>query len=169
MSRKLLNAAIPVKLGLLISLSLALAIAIPGCARSTTDGGRGSADSGAAESAPPGLLEDAAVQLAAKHVPAGAILTEAKSGAFGDIVDDHRLGPGYPVAADRMVWGITYESAFTLCPPDGSACWSPRPGWTTVVLDYFTGEFLAAPAIRQRTSSGSVTLVTATSDVWLKF
>jgi hypothetical protein len=93
-----------------------------------------------------GLDVDSAIAIARSHVPADARFIRAAHGLFSVVVDSPRSGPAYPVAPDRLVWVVTFESAFTICPPDGSPCWSPRPGSTTVILDFNTGDFLAAPA-----------------------
>ncbi len=61
---------------------------------------------------------------------------------------DMRQGAG--IAPDEDVWVVTFEDHVTICPPDGSACWSPRAGTATVFLDYATGRYregsMRAPA-----------------------
>jgi hypothetical protein len=94
---------------------------------------------------PGGISEQVAIQQAREHVTAEAALVSATAGRFGEVYHDDRFGPGYAIEADRLVWAITFAHEFVICPPDDSPCWSPRPGQTTVVLDYYTGDFLAAP------------------------
>jgi hypothetical protein len=94
---------------------------------------------------PGGISEHMAIQVAREHVTGDAALVSATGGRFGDVYHDSRIGLGYPIEGDRLVWAVTFAHEFVICAPDDSPCWSPRPGQTTVVLDYFTGDFLAAP------------------------
>jgi len=96
---------------------------------------------------PSGISRDLAIQLSSTAVPQDAVLVSAAAGRFADVYDTSNLASGYPVRPDQLVWAVKYESEFTICPPDGSPCWTPRPGWTTVILDFFTGKVLASPGV----------------------
>lgn len=149
MTRRITRRAILAIVG--VCAVLLVGLAASGCARTTRVGEPGVPEAGASQTVTPapsgGIPKDSAIAIARQHVPADAVLVSAEAGAFATEVDSAKIGPGYPVAPDRLVWAVKYESDFTICPPDGSACWSPRPGWTTVILDFMTGDFLAAPAI----------------------
>lgn len=86
-----------------------------------------------------------AVAEAKTHVDATAVLVSARGGQFADVKGpapavDSGLVDG--LAPTRLVWAVTFSDDFVICPPDGAACWSPRPGTTIVYLDYETGEYL---------------------------
>jgi hypothetical protein len=93
---------------------------------------------------PGGVSIDLAVARAEERVSADSVLVEARAGRFGDVYTDsqgvHHKGP---VPDEQMVWVVKFAAMFEICPPDGSACWSPRPGWTTVILDFYSGEVLS--------------------------
>lgn len=103
-----------------------------------------------AKSVPPGgISAETAIELAQKHVSADAVFQAVRAGTFDELdvpVGAGGRGPDYPTKPGRLVWGVRYSAVFTICPPDGSPCWSPRPGWTTVFLDYYTGEWLTSSA-----------------------
>lgn len=87
------------------------------------------------------VSRDDAIALAQKVVVADATLQSAAFGRFADVYLNSQIGqPGYE--ADRVVWAVEFESLYTICPPDGSACWTPRPGFTTVILDGYTGAWI---------------------------
>jgi hypothetical protein len=93
---------------------------------------------------PGGISEDAAIALARKVVDADARLISASAGRFSDVrPQEQRIGPAFPIKPDTFVWAIAFEDQFEICPPDGSACMSPRPGTQTGILDYVTGEVLS--------------------------
>lgn len=94
---------------------------------------------------PGGLAPEAAVTRAEYYVPSDAKLTSAAAGEFAKVASDSRVSPqdlGKPMKPTDLVWAVRFEMLASICPPDGSACWSPRPGRSTVVLDYVTGEFV---------------------------
>ena len=82
-----------------------------------------------------------AIALAQKVVVADATLISAAFGRFADVYLNSQIGQqGFE--ADRLVWAVEFESLYTICPPDGSACRTPRPGFTTVILDGYTGAWI---------------------------
>jgi hypothetical protein len=93
---------------------------------------------------PAGISEALAVQLAGPHVMPDAVFLSAVAGRYGDVAvdDDRAVAPGAVVQPDALVWAVKYGAQFTICPPDGSPCDTPRPGYQTVILDYRTGAFL---------------------------
>jgi hypothetical protein len=100
-------------------------------------------------SLPPGISRDAAIAIAQQNVSPDVVLRTALAGPFGELVAafDHRprgqLDPGEP-AADHWVWAVEWDAIFNICPPDpGSGCYQ-RPGVTTVVIDYATGEWITS-------------------------
>lgn len=97
-----------------------------------------------------GIDRDRAIAIATPLVRASARLVSAESGPFVVVTLDHdRLGPGYPVSPDQLVWAVTFDDIFVICRPDGSGCFSPRPGRTTIILDYRTGEFLVGQGLSE--------------------
>lgn len=115
--------------------------------------GRGGAAPFVTESQPPstaspsvspvpsgGIALAVAETLAGPHAPLASRLISASAGPFSD----YAVGQSGPIAPNRLVWAVVFSSIATICPPSGSACLSPRPGTVTVVLDYYTGEFLAS-------------------------
>jgi hypothetical protein len=103
-------------------------------------GGRGQADSST------GISKDRAIDMARAFVQKDATVISARSGRFGDVYEDPNMGPITDQLASREVWVVAFESQFTICPPDGSACWPPRPGFITVVLDQATGDWISQSA-----------------------
>jgi hypothetical protein len=93
---------------------------------------------------PSGISEALAIQLAGPHVMTDAVLLSAVAGRYGDVAvdDDRAVAPGAAVQPDALVWAVKYGAQFTICRPDGSGCYAPRPGYQTVILDYRTGAFL---------------------------
>lgn len=87
------------------------------------------------------VSEDEAINLARKVVVADAVLVSASFGRFADVYQNARMKPD-PSDQDRVVWAVEVESAYTICPPDASSCWTPRPGFTTVILDGYTGDWI---------------------------
>jgi hypothetical protein len=87
------------------------------------------------------ISQDAAIDLARKVVTADSTFVSASFGRFADVYQNARLGPD-PGQEDMIVWAVEFESAYTICPPDGSACWTPRPGFTTVILDGHNGDWV---------------------------
>jgi len=139
--------------GLLAILAL-VAVGLPIAANvaSTPEKGAPAAPSGetAAPSVPVGSLppggitEAEAVDLARAVVSKDAVLRGAKAGLFDSVrPTQQRIGPDYPVRLDRPVWAVEFDDQFQICPPDGSECGSPRPGTTTVTIDYLSGEVLS--------------------------
>jgi hypothetical protein len=91
---------------------------------------------------PLGIPEARAVQLAREHVSSDAVFASAMAGRLADVYHGDRTPYLGPKQLNRLVWAVDFDSMFTICPPDGSACYSPRPGFTTVVLDQLTGDFI---------------------------
>ncbi len=89
-----------------------------------------------------GISEARAIDLARNHSSL-ATFVSASAGFFRDLNIDPHIGPGYPVSGDQTVWAVTFTGEETICGPDGT-CLSPRPGMTTVYLDYLTGDYLSA-------------------------
>lgn len=87
------------------------------------------------------ISQDEAIDLARKVVTTDSTLVSASFGRFADVYHNARLGPD-PSQEDMIVWAVEFESAHTICPPDGRACWTPRPGFTTVILDGYTGDWV---------------------------
>lgn len=108
----------------------------------------------AAASLPPSSISPSAAEaLARQDVRTSAVLVSVNAGRFADVYvppPNHSISPANPVHPDDLVWVVTFSGEFSICPPDGSPCSSPRPGITTVILDYVTGTFLessgSAPA-----------------------
>jgi hypothetical protein len=94
-----------------------------------------------------GISVDQAIEIATEHVAPDAVLVSTSAGKYSEIHPFFdRVGPGSDVPSDRLVWAVVFQSEFEICPPNGSPCWSPRPGWTTVIVDYTTGEFIESAA-----------------------
>lgn len=96
----------------------------------------------ASPSLPPGIAESQARQIAGESAPSKAIHVSSEYGRYADVYRD----PGEVLEeglADRVVWAIGFQSIFEICPPDGSSC-IERPGVTTVILDYVTGDWIAS-------------------------
>ena len=72
----------------------------------------------------------------------GAIFVSAVAGKYRDVFTIPRAEDRYVDKPDRLVWAVTFNADFEICPPNGAPCWSPRPGQIQVILDYLTGEFL---------------------------
>lgn len=87
-----------------------------------------------------------AADLARGHVDATAKLLNTAAGSFADVDPRGQRAPGYPIASGQLVWAVTFNTTFVICPPGGSACMTPRPGTVTVFLDYITGKFLTSSA-----------------------
>lgn len=92
-----------------------------------------------------GIPADAAVSAARGYAPANAALISATSGQFSALTADQRVGSGTPIAPTASVWAVKFESSVEICPPPAASplpCLSPRPGFTTVILDFATGTWL---------------------------
>lgn len=90
----------------------------------------------------PGLSEDEAIAIAREYVPADATHVSSRHGRHQEVyVDPDEVLD--EVTANQQVWALGFESEFEICPPDGSDC-IHRPGTTTVILDYFTGNFISS-------------------------
>jgi hypothetical protein len=89
-----------------------------------------------------GISATAAADLARSHVMEGAIFDSAVAGKYRDVFTIPRAEDRYVDKPDRLVWAVTFNADFEICPPNGAPCWPPRPGQIQVILDYFTGEFL---------------------------
>ncbi len=88
-----------------------------------------------------------AVAIARQNVRAQAVFASVIAGPFAESYSpppNHPISAANPIHATDLVWVVTFSDEFTICPPDGSPCFSPRPGTTTVVLDYKTGAFLGS-------------------------
>lgn len=121
-------------------------VALPPPSKSTLGGGSATTltPSDTRESLPPGgLAESGAVSLARGHVPPDSRFVEARAGRFEDVYQSRAVGPDDPAKPTDLVWAVEFSREFVLCPPDGSPCESPRPGTTTVILDYLSGEYRA--------------------------
>jgi hypothetical protein len=118
-----------------------------GTARSVPCGGAADPPPTPTASALPvdGIDRERAIAIAMALVRASAHFVSAESGPF--VIGSHPVGPGYPVGPDDLVWAVTFEDTFENCKPDGSGCFSPGPGRTTIILDYRTGEFLAGQGV----------------------
>ena len=100
-----------------------------------------------------GISRERAIELATAHSSARTFVA-AEAGHFGDLTF---LGPGSAIAADRWVWVVTFAGEVSVCPPAAlpsagptptpAVCSSPSEGKTTVMLDYFSGEFLSAESM----------------------
>lgn len=88
------------------------------------------------------LVRWTVADLARAHVPQTAVLVSTRSGSYKDVFDVYNGAGASSDSPDRLVWAVTFDDQFEICPPNGDACWSPRPGQTQVILDYLTGEFL---------------------------
>jgi hypothetical protein len=90
----------------------------------------------------PGISEARAIEIAREHVTSDSVFVSAMAGRLADVYQGDRTPYLGPKQLNRLVWAVDFDSMFTICPPDGSACYSPRPGFTTVVLDQTTGDFI---------------------------
>jgi hypothetical protein len=93
------------------------------------------------------ITADDAADLARSHVQDGARLVATVAGKYRDVFVMHPVEPGSLDDVDKLVWAVTYDEQFVICPPNGSPCWTPRPGRTQVILDYYTGEFLESASV----------------------
>lgn len=88
---------------------------------------------------PGGLREQEAVARASEFVAPGSALVSARASRIGDVP-----GAGESVAADRLVWAVTFSVRLEHCvtgpSPAPTACVTPKPGRWTVILDYTTGD-----------------------------
>ena len=87
-----------------------------------------------------GISESDAIRIARDNVSADSRFVSAEHGRFADVFHPPGLNLGALGQADLDVWAVRFDSSLTICPPDGSGCFSPTPGTTTVILDYHTGE-----------------------------
>ena len=108
----------------------------------TVSAGPTESPAGLAAAPPLGISEALAVQLARQHVSSDSVFVSASSGRFADVNHYDKMGSRGPKQANQQVWAVDFESLYTICPPGGSACYSPRPGFTTVILDEFTGDWI---------------------------
>jgi hypothetical protein len=128
-----------------IVMVVAIAYLTHAVATGAPTGESASAPTGAIPSLPPGgLAPDLAVQRARQSVASDAKLVSSVAGQFGAVYQDTRNDGAGSIDPGRLVWAVKFQSEFTICPPDGSACYSPRPGWTTVILDYTSGDFIGS-------------------------
>ena len=90
-----------------------------------------------------GITAAGAEAAAKDHVPPDAVYVSAVAGRFADVYvsPPSQAGADIGVAPNDTVWVVTFTEQVTICPPDGSPCWSPRSGTIDVVLDYATGAF----------------------------
>ena len=89
-----------------------------------------------------GISADQAADLARSHVQDGAVFLSAVAGTYRDVFTIGHPEDRHLDTPDRVVWAVTFDGVYEICPPNGAPCWSPRPGQTQVILDYTTGEFL---------------------------
>lgn len=89
-----------------------------------------------------GITESRAIELAQVIVTPESTLRSVSAGRFAEVYTNDRMGPSSEGQAEQLVWAVRYESMYTICPPDGLPCWTPRPGTTTVILDYYTGSWI---------------------------
>jgi len=108
----------------------------------TVSAGPTESPAGLAAAPPLGISEALAVQLARQHVSSDSVFVSASSGRFADVNHYAKMGSRGPKQANQQVWAVDFESLYTICPPGGSACYSPRPRFTTVILDEFTGDWI---------------------------
>jgi hypothetical protein len=105
-------------------------------------------DSGQIDSTSPafaasgGISASRAADLARSHVQDGAVFVSAVAGTYRDVFTIGHPADRHLDTPDRVVWAVTFNGEYEICPPNGAPCWSPRPGQTQVILDYTTGEFL---------------------------
>ena len=85
-----------------------------------------------------GISEDAAVAIATKAAPTGAVFESVQAEPFASV--DPLDTEGLLIPPDHEVWVVKFAATAAPCAPGGSTCMSPRPGTVTVVLDYLTGE-----------------------------
>ena len=87
-----------------------------------------------------GIPKDAAVAIATKAAPTGAVFESVQAEPFSSV--DPGVREGLSLAPDREVWVVMFTATAAPCAPGTSelVCYSPRPGTVTVVLDYLTGE-----------------------------
>jgi hypothetical protein len=101
-----------------------------------------------AVSLPPGIGRDQAISLARPHVAPDVSFVEAEAGPFAALdAQPSGTGPGSDIKPDDLVWAITYSGQFTICPPGGGPCESPRLGYVVVYLDYRSGAFLMSEGV----------------------
>ena len=117
----------------------------PQIGASATPSGVTAAPTAPVGSLPPGgITEEKAIDLARAAVTKDAVPRGAKAGLFDSVrPPQQRRGPDDSVKPDQPVWAVEFDEQFQICPPDGSECGSPRPGTTTVILDYVSGEVLS--------------------------
>lgn len=95
--------------------------------------------------APPGgLSASAATTLATGYAPPNAHFTSEQFGPFGDLAAYAGAGSVSPIAPTKIVWAVQFANTATPCAANGDHCESPRPGTVTVILDYYTGAYLAS-------------------------
>src|SRR6266545_1145255 len=131
----------------LVLLGIAVALLSPGL---------GSAGPPATATATPvsvAISRDRAVEIARARVQPEAKLRTVQHGRFADVYT--RIGPANIAQAGDEVWAIQFDLQFVICPPNGDPCWSPQPGITTVIIDYYTGDWITnyadSQAQRKRT------------------
>ena len=102
-----------------------------------------------APTSPAGISESQAITLAQAYAPLGGVQASVQSGSFAE------LNPNPSDLSDlttpqHPVWAIVFKATFNICPPtfapDGSSC-ERRPGTTTVILDFATGDFIESYGI----------------------
>jgi hypothetical protein len=104
--------------------------------------GTGSPSPSQASMPPSFISQQRAIELARGHSSLTTFVS-VRAGRFGDLNTDANIGPGFTIRPDDLVWAVQFLGDMTICSPLG-ACLSPRPGTTTVYLDYATGDFRAA-------------------------
>lgn len=100
-----LTVAFPTVIAVLAVVSFAV-----GCTMRTGAASDSGASPSVSSSPGVGVDRDTAIAIATSHVPADALLVRANEGPFSALTDPRHFGPGYPVAPDRRVWAVVYES-----------------------------------------------------------
>jgi hypothetical protein len=102
---------------------------------------------------PPEISRERAIELAKEHTNLETLVS-AEAGLFADLNTNPRIGPGYDIGGDDVVWAVAFSGDIEICPPPPPAPTAPsgtssprgcylRRGTATVFLDYSTGAFRA--------------------------
>ncbi len=85
-----------------------------------------------------GVSQSAAVAVAVEHSDMKDLVSASVTSYPGEYI-----GPGFVVTPGELVWVVHLTGEMTICggPPE-EVCQSPRPGFSTVYVDYFTGRFI---------------------------
>jgi hypothetical protein len=70
------------------------------------------------------------------------VFASVVSGPLTDTLSVPANAVANDVNPDQLVWAVTFDDTFVICPPNGAACLKPRPGKTEVFIDYATGDFI---------------------------